>query len=533
MSDEVFGRMKRRDLFRMIGAVAGGGAMLQAMSGMGYAKESGYTGPIKLPGDPKGTSVVVLGAGWGGLVSALELRNAGYKVTLLEYNERIGGRAWSVRGGDQFTELGGHSQTCGFDKGLYVNVGPWRIPYHHRGYLDYAKRFNVDLEPFIQVNYNAFVHSTQAFGGKPKRYREVQADFHGHVGELLAKSAKAGQLNQSVTKEDAEILMEALKSWGALDDNYRYGKTVEASERRGWDVPPGAGMMPLGVPSEPIELKALLQSGLWQSLANGVNHHWQSTIFQPVGGMDMTPKAIGREIASLIKTNCKVTAIKQDGKSVTVTYVDAKTGGNPQQIKADWCISSIPTTVLSQIDFDCGAPMKAAINALSFASYVKTGLQFKRKFWEEDEQIFGGITFTDLPIRQIAYPNTNYNKPGKGTLLGTFVGRPQIQGYELTGMTPEERIQLALDCGAQIHPQYKTEYENGFSVAWHRVPSHLGCYPSWDDALMAKHYRNLCEIDGRVALVGDQCSELPGWQEGAILSSLDAISRIHKRVVAA
>jgi monoamine oxidase len=533
MSDEEFGRMKRRDLFRMIGAVAGGGAMYQAMSGLGMAAESGYKGPIKLPGDPKGASVVVLGAGWGGLVAALELRNAGYKVTLLEYNERIGGRAWSIRGGDTFTELGGHAQTCGFDPGLYVNVGPWRIPYHHGGYLDYAKRFNVTLEPFIQVNYNAFVHSTQAFGGKPKRFREVQADFHGHVGELLAKSAKQGALNQSVTKEDAEILMEALKSWGALDDNYAYRKSVESSERRGWDVPPAAGMMPRGEPSDPIELSALLQSGLWQSLSSGVNHHWQSTIFQPVGGMDMTPKAIGKEVAALITTNAKVTAIKQDGQGVTVTYVDAKTGANPRQVRADWCVSSIPTSVLSQIDFDCGAPMKAAINALSFASYVKTGLQFKRKFWEEDEKIFGGITFTDLPIRQIAYPNTNYNKPGKGTLLGTFVGWPQVQGYEITGMTPQERIQLALDCGAQIHPQYKTEYENGFSVAWHRVPSHLGCYPSWDDDLMAKHYKNLCEIDGRVAIVGDQCSELPGWQEGAILSSLDAISRIHKRVVAA
>ena len=41
------------------------------------------------------------------------------------------------------------------------------------------------------------------------------------------------------------------------------------------------------------------------------------------------------------------------------------------------------------------APLKNAINALSFHSFVKTALQFKRKFWEEDEQIFGGITSGD------------------------------------------------------------------------------------------------------------------------------------------
>jgi monoamine oxidase len=533
MSEDVFGRMKRRDLLRMIGAVAGGEAMYQAMTGLGMAAESGYQGPIELPGDPKGASVVVLGAGWAGLVAALELRNAGYKVTVLEYNARIGGRAWSIRGGDTYTELGGHTQHCGFDPGLYINAGPWRIPYHHRGYLDYAKRFNVSLEPFIQVNYNAFVHSTQAFGGKPKRYREVQADFHGHVGELLAKSTQQGRLNDKVTKEDAEILLEALKSWGALDDDYSYRMNVDSADRRGWATPPGAGMMPQSVPSEPIALPALLQSGFWQSLSSGVSHHWQSTIFQPVGGMDMTPKAIGREIAALITTNAKVTAIKQDAAGVTVTYVDARTGADPRKVRADWCVCTIPAPVLSQIDLDCGAPMKTAIDAVSYASYVKTGLQFKRKFWEEDEQIFGGITFTDLPIRQIAYPNTAFNKPGKGVLLGTFVGLPQIQGYELTGMTPEERVRLAVDCGAQIHPQYREEFENGVSVAWHRVPSHFGCYPTWTDELRAAHYKNLCEIDGRVVLAGDHTSELPGWQEGAILASLDAIRRVHQRVVSA
>jgi monoamine oxidase len=58
----------------------------------------------------------------------------------------------------------------------------------------------------------------------------------------------------------------------------------------------------------------------------------------------------------------------------------------------------------------------------------------KRRFWEEDEAIYGGITFTDLPIQQIAYPNTSYNKPGKGVLLGTFAfGDPALS---LTGMSP-------------------------------------------------------------------------------------------------
>src|SRR5262247_1077210 len=129
-------KMRRRDLLALIGASAGGTAMYHAMSSLGFAAESTYAGPIKLEGDPKGASVLILGAGLAGLVAALELRKAGYKVQVLEYNERAGGRTWSFRGGDRYTELGGEEQVCQFDSGLYINPGPWRIPYHHHAILD-------------------------------------------------------------------------------------------------------------------------------------------------------------------------------------------------------------------------------------------------------------------------------------------------------------------------------------------------------------------------------------------------------------
>jgi monoamine oxidase len=152
--------LTRRDLLTLVGKVAGGAAMYQAMSGLGLAEESNYRGPIKLQGAPKGASVLILGAGIAGLVAALELRNAGYRVQVLEYNPVAGGRCWTLRGGDEYTELGGFRQQCGFDKGQYINPGPWRIPYHHHAMLDYCKRLGVVLEPFVQINYNAYVHSS-------------------------------------------------------------------------------------------------------------------------------------------------------------------------------------------------------------------------------------------------------------------------------------------------------------------------------------------------------------------------------------
>src|SRR6516225_3708891 len=177
--------VKRRDLLALIGSIAGGSAMYHAMTSLGFASESRYEGPIALEGDVRGASVLILGAGLAGMTAALELRKAGYKVQVLEFNSRPGGRNWTLRGGDVFIELGGFKQACEFEQGLYFNPGPWRIPYHHRALLDCCKRLNVALEPFIELNYNALLHASGAFGGRPQRIREIKADFQGHVAELL------------------------------------------------------------------------------------------------------------------------------------------------------------------------------------------------------------------------------------------------------------------------------------------------------------------------------------------------------------
>jgi len=46
-------------------------------------------------GEAKPERIVVLGAGMAGLVAARLLHDSGFKVTLLEARERIGGRVWT------------------------------------------------------------------------------------------------------------------------------------------------------------------------------------------------------------------------------------------------------------------------------------------------------------------------------------------------------------------------------------------------------------------------------------------------------
>ncbi len=518
----------RRELLSLIGAVAGGSAMYLAMTSLGFAAESTYAGPIRLEGDPKGASVLILGAGVAGMAAAMELRKAGYKVQVLDFNSRAGGRTWTLRGGDRYTELGGEVQDCRFSDGLYLNPGPWRIPYHHRGMLDYCKRLGVALEPFIQVNHNAYLHATGAFEGKPQRYRTVQADFHGTVSELLAKAVNADTLDAVVSKDDREVLLASLRRFGALGADYSYRTGDFASTRRGWDKPPGGGLDAEPTVSEVTSSSDVLKSGLWRALAVALDYDYQTTLFQPVGGMDMIARAFAREVGDLVRLNSKVTAIRQDETGVSATWQDTQTG-EVGQSRADWCLCTIPLSVLSQIEMNVGAPMASAIAAVPYAPGMKIGLQFRRRFWEQDDAIFGGVSYTDLPITQIGYPNTGYFNDGPGVLLGAYPFGPYA--YEFTAMSPAERVRKAVEFGAQIHPQYQAEFEHGIAVGWHRVPGNLGCFGQWSSDARKNHYKDLCAIDGRILLAGEHASYIPAWQEGALLSSLDAISRLHQKVM--
>ncbi len=531
MSNTAKPAFSRRRLFELVGATAGASAAYQLMTRLGHASESPYRGPIRLDGDPRGASVVILGAGLAGMTAAIELERAGYKVSVLEYNLRPGGRNWTIRGGDVYTELGGATQTCKFDAGLYFNPGPWRIPYHHHAILDYCRRFGVTLEPFIQLNHNAYLHSAAAFDGKPQRIREVRADFDGGVYELLAKATRKGALDDDVSQEDRQILLEALRSLGALDKDFRYQAGEAAALHRGYAKDPGGGLGAEPSNGEPVGLHDVLTSRLWRSLQSFLLYDFQTTMFQPVGGMGRIGEAFARQIPNTIRYGAKIIAIKQNESGVTVTFEDLPAGASAQEVRADWCVCALPLSILSQLPINVSAPMKEAIDAVPYASAVKFGLQFSRRFWEEDEHIFGGISYTDLPIRQISYPSTNFNAGGKGVLLGgyTFDGP---NSYEFTAMAPAERLRRAVEFGAQIHPQYRAEFENGVSVAWHRAPFTLGCAGDWSDEARKAHYDDLCQIDGRIVLAGEHASYIPAWQEGAMLSALDAVQRLHKRVVA-
>ncbi len=154
--------------------------------------------------------------------------------------------------------------------------------------------------------------------------REIKADYQGHVAELLAKATRQNALDASVSKEDQEKLLESLRDWGALDKNYAYVASDASSDRRGYEKNPGGGLTARPIPSKPVALSDILNSGLWQGIPTGDTFDMQTALFQPVGGMGRIGEAFGRELGSLIRYNSKVIDIHQDEHGVTVKYVDSR-----------------------------------------------------------------------------------------------------------------------------------------------------------------------------------------------------------------
>lgn len=525
------GTPTRRQLLHAVGMIGGTAALYNLMTTFGHAEETRFPGPPDLQGARPGSSVIVLGAGLAGMLAAHELEKAGYKVQILEYQNRPGGRNWSLYGGDKFTEMGGATQNVGFAAGNYLNPGPWRIPHHHRTLLHYCKKFGVALEPFIQFNHNAYVHNTGAFGGKPQRFKSLAADFEGNIAEIVGKSIDQKLLDQQMSAEDIDLLKEALRGWGMLDKDMRYVKGLRASSHRGYELPPGGGVNGAPQPSDLFPFDEVLKSGVWNNMAFFMNDEFQTTMFQPVGGMGMIGKAFGKQVAHMVTFNAKVTKIIQDKKGVAVTYADMA-GGGVKTAKADFCVCTIPLAVLSQIETNLSEKKTAAIQAVPYSNSVKIGLEMARRFWEEDDAIYGGHSFTDQEIGLISYPNFDYFKDGPAVLLGAFAGG--IGGYHLAGMTPEQRIEAALAQGSVFHPEsYRKEFLNGVSVAWNRVPWVMGCCARWNEDTRAEHYQTLVAVEDRIVLAGEHASYVGCWMEGALLSSIDAITRLHKRALEA
>ena len=323
-------------------------------------------------------------------------------------------------------------------------------------------------------------------------------------------------LDAPLTREDRERLLEWLRAEGALDAKFNY----LGSARRGYATAPGVGTT-TPVVSAPLALDNLLSTDFGRYLATDLN--LQTPMFQIVGGTDNLPKALAAR-AGHITPGAAIRAIEQPEGRVRVRYTMAD--GSAREMEGAFCISTLPLTVLRDVALDAAVELRAAISAVSYSNAGKIALQFSRRFWEEDDGIFGGITRTDQDITQILYPSTGYLSK-KGILVGYY--QTGAVAGPMGDLAPAERLQRAMAQGSLIHPQYTSTFENAFSIAWQKVAFSKGGWAQFTEAQRKKEYLTLLEPDRGLYLAGDYTTNLSGWMCGAFESARAVVASIHER----
>ena len=534
-------RLARRDFLTAIGRAAGSSAMLRTMVAMGLGASTASCGsssaapgvvtnppapppPSALisprPGDwpanvGSGRSVTILGGGIAGMTTAIEMTRLGYSCTILEATARAGGRNRTLRSGDVATETDS-AQTCqfGIDNNLYFNPGPARIPHHHEFLLAYCREFGVILETFVNDNRAALLHSNTAFGGQPVVARRLQADSRGNIASLLALAVNQNALDQELSANDKVRIVAMLAQFGALDGASNYGGT----SRAGFPGLENVGSRQRGAFLSPLALQDLISETFFaQRLAFSEGLDQQPTMLQPAGGMDQIAIAFAAQVAADLLTEAEVLEVRKIANGTRVIYQDRF--GSAQTLDSDYCVCTIPATVLRNIPNDFSAAHQSEINNFNYTPAGKIAFQ-SRRFWAQDHNIYGGISWTTQDITQIWYPNNGFGQDD-GIVVGAYIFGGNA-GVNFANQLPQARINSARAQGGAVHGQMLSETSNGISVAWSKVPFQLG---AWGTSAPS----TLLAADDNIIFAGEHLSILQGWQEGAILSAYHAIDLIVMR----
>ena len=511
----------RRQFIERVAAVGGFSGAFAAMRALGMTGEPGVAQPLRVAPAKPGTHVVILGAGMAGLVSAWELEQAGYQVTLVEARERVGGRNWTVRRGTRVEMTDGSVQTCGFAAGEYFNAGPARLPSHHQTVLGYCRQFGVALETEVNMSRSAFMSSPRVHGGQPFRIRQAMSDTRGHMSELLAKAIKRGRLDDQLSLADRDRMVAFLHTYGDLNKDGEY----RGSERAGYQVTPGAADRK-GVAVDPLSMHELLDAELWIAILFDEFVDWHATMLQPIGGMDSIPLAFESRLRSPILRGAAVSTLRHAEHGVSIHYRKLATG-ETATLAADFVICTLPLHILAGLDTDFSAAVKTALGRVKYDHALKVAFEAPR-FWEE-QQIYGGISYIKNDTGLVWYPSHGFHAPA-GIVIGAYaVGETAVR---LGAMPLDARIAAASASIEQVHPGCSQLLRHGINVSWDKIPYSLGPWTrGWEggDDNDPADFTLLNAPAGRVYFASANLSQMPGWQEGAVLSAHRAVEMLTAR----
>jgi len=417
----------------------------------------------------KAKHIIVVGGGAAGLTAARMLLKQGQGVTVLEANNRLGGRIHTIR--EPFEKP--------VEKGFEFVHGDLPLT------LELLKEAGIDH---------------QAVKGTMSRVEngewKTQQDFTIGWDECIRR------MNE--IKKDLTIDEFLQKNFG--DEKYKDLKTSVLRFAEGFDLADTSKASVLAIREE------------WMAEEEEQYH--------VVGGCDQLIKYLAQQLAQLggeIHTSSNVTGIEWKKNDVKIIV---KSGTIYEGAKV---VITVPLGVLqsdpASLDFHPAIPgYLGAARQIGFGSVVKILLQFRVPFWEEKKKNLGFLfANTTVPTWWTALPSSH-------ALLTGWVGGPQARHLE--NKDDKSILELALLSLSNIFKKSVADLNDLLSAScvanWRNDPFTLGgySYPMVESAKAQKIFST--PIEDTIFFAGEAFYEgpSPGTLEAALVSARNVVEKV-------
>ena len=451
----------RRALLEQVGAVGGLGATYMAMEALGLAMPTpagaeNFALPLK---SGAGKSVVILGAGIAGLVSAYELKRAA--MTSPSSRRATGsadgyGRSGAATGSSRpagptsmRNSIGGYTSTP-------VQRGsPPATAQSSATRAGSACRWKSSSMP---------IAAPWEFGGKVNPERRLINDMRGRLAELLAKAIDQHALDQHVPRDELDLVRKFLGPYADLDAVGNY----HPQGRSGYSVEGGA-YKKAPVPLPPLTSRSSSAAGGGQSGSSPFLTYFeqiwdmQATMLQPVGGMDRIAEAIYDQVKPQVRLNAIVNRIRRTGARVRIEHGAGRSAKPILHLHAAHAGAGPHSVRFLVCEEGCAGGGRL--------SREREGGVRSAAVLGNDDSIFGGLAWTDRLNENVMYPSGGYGDD-KGVLVAAYAGemdRPE-NPEAFAALTHEQRLQICRDSVEALHPGKSRLLGKGVTVAWGLTP---------------------------------------------------------------
>ncbi len=461
-----------------------------AAAGLTIAGARLLTGPQvpRAEGAPPGQAIVV-GAGLAGLTAAIELREAGWGVTVFEARPRPGGRVYTIR--DPFLQRQ-HAE----GGGEFIDTT------HHR-IRAYARRFDLPLE-VIDRGYDRLDDVFFRKGRRRRGYRSL---------------GKQGRRQTNRFWNRIESLAEPLDPFDPAARGARYDRMsiVDLMDEVGVA---GAARSVLirdfedeyaAHPGQTSLLMALTaERAAWSQGEAGVEK------FRIRGGNARLTYAMARSLGPAVRYLEPVGQIAHDFGGVEVT--------TPQgTYTADQLVLAVPLPAARRIEFSPAlrTRLREAINQIPYGTTVKTVIQYSSRAWKK--QGLTGSAISDIPSVGSVWEATDQQK-GKAGILISYASAGR--GARAAKLPKRARLAASSKGMRKVFPEVAGRRVRAVSVPWPDFPLSGGAYIAYGPGQIDPYFTDMQEPNGRIWFAGEHLDPTFGYMESAIRSGSRVAGRI-------